>query len=555
MLKDAGVVDAGGAGFLLFLDAALHVVDGEPLPEPDEGAGPQRRRSFELVARRARGATARVDVSEQRYEVMYFLDLADERIEAFKEAWGAIGDSIVVVGGDGLWNCHVHTNDIGAAIEAALDLDGRPRRSASPTCSRRSPRSTPCARRRSRGGAGVTCRRRRRAAGGRRARSSRSPAATGSAELFGQLGVQGMVTGGQTMNPSTAELLDAVERGQRRPGRDPARTTRTSSRWPSRSTPSRPRRVRVVPTTSMPEGARRARRLRPGGRRRRNADGDDRGRRVASSPARSPRPSATRRADVGPITDGDWIGHRPRRRHRRRQRIARRRGDRRCSTSSSTTSARSSRSSRAPTPTPAHTDVLLERGSPSTVPTCEVEVHHGGQPLYPYLVRRRVSGEPASDHAARARRRSTSTGCKGVGEQEAGVAARRRRRHRARPAHDLPAALGRPHERGARRRPRARRRRRSCSSRVRSRSTKRTTRNRRTMVNVVVGDGSGPAARRVLQPAVARAPAARGPAGRPVRQGRRVPRRAADDEPGGRPDRRPHRPHRADLPAEREGRS
>ena len=37
-----------------------------------------------------------------------------------------IGDSIVVVGGDGLWNCHIHTDDIGAAIEAALDV-GRPR--------------------------------------------------------------------------------------------------------------------------------------------------------------------------------------------------------------------------------------------------------------------------------------------------------------------------------------------------------------------------------------------------------------------------------------------
>ena len=37
-----------------------------------------------------------------------------------------LGDSIVVVGGDGLWNCHVHTNDIGAAIEAGIEA-GRPR--------------------------------------------------------------------------------------------------------------------------------------------------------------------------------------------------------------------------------------------------------------------------------------------------------------------------------------------------------------------------------------------------------------------------------------------
>ena len=44
----------------------------------------------------------------------------------FKEAWAGLGDSIVVVGGDGLYNCHIHTDDIGAAIEAALDV-GRPR--------------------------------------------------------------------------------------------------------------------------------------------------------------------------------------------------------------------------------------------------------------------------------------------------------------------------------------------------------------------------------------------------------------------------------------------
>ena len=53
--------------------------------------------------------------------------LTPEGLEELKQGWGAIWDSIVVVGGDGLWNCHVHTNDIGAAIETALDLDGRPR--------------------------------------------------------------------------------------------------------------------------------------------------------------------------------------------------------------------------------------------------------------------------------------------------------------------------------------------------------------------------------------------------------------------------------------------
>src|SRR5436309_5897707 len=57
---------------------------------------------------------------------MYFLEAPDDSIPAFRDVWAGIGDSIVVVGGDGLWNCHIHTDDIGAAIEAALDC-GRPR--------------------------------------------------------------------------------------------------------------------------------------------------------------------------------------------------------------------------------------------------------------------------------------------------------------------------------------------------------------------------------------------------------------------------------------------
>ena len=59
---------------------------------------------------------------------MFLCELDDADIEPVKRRWGEIGDSIVVVGGDGTWNCHVHTNDIGAAIETVLDLAGRPYR-------------------------------------------------------------------------------------------------------------------------------------------------------------------------------------------------------------------------------------------------------------------------------------------------------------------------------------------------------------------------------------------------------------------------------------------
>lgn len=212
VLKDAGVVDAGGAGFLLLLDSVLHVVDGVPLPvaEPDDGTAGPVGMAFDAVAHRTSATAGELDVSEQRYEVMYFLDLVDAKITDFKQGWGTIGDSIVVVGGDGLWNCHVHTNDIGAAVEVALDLGGRPRsirvtdlfEEVGEEHARREAELT------SKAVAAPV--------------AEELPAVTtavvavctgsGLVELFAQLGVQGIVTGGQTLNPSTAELLETVQR-------------------------------------------------------------------------------------------------------------------------------------------------------------------------------------------------------------------------------------------------------------------------------------------------------------------------------------------------------
>ena len=208
VLKEAGVVDAGGAGFLLLLDSALHVVDGEPLPEPENLSGPNTE---QLIAVMKRGETdaangAGVDVSELRYEVMFLLEIDDTKSREFKLKWGEIGDSIVVVGGDGLYNCHVHTNDIGAAIEAPISLGGRPhqirvtdlfeevaeeheKREAQIGAPTSNYTALPA----------VTC------------AVVAVASGDGIAEIFGNLGVHGVVTGGQTLNPSTQELLDAVE--------------------------------------------------------------------------------------------------------------------------------------------------------------------------------------------------------------------------------------------------------------------------------------------------------------------------------------------------------
>ena len=209
VLKDAGVVDAGGAGFLLLLDAALNVVDGEPIPTPEDSIGGDSTElpAFDVSSLAPPDDHGDLSVADLRYEVMYFLHLDDERIGEFKNDWAEIGDSIVVVGGDGLWNCHVHTNDIGGAIEVAIDLGGRPKQI------RVTDLFEEVAERHALHGSSDET---------GDAKWSGLPRVTtavvavcsgsGLEELFGQLGVQGIVTGGQTLNPSTAELLDAVTR-------------------------------------------------------------------------------------------------------------------------------------------------------------------------------------------------------------------------------------------------------------------------------------------------------------------------------------------------------
>ncbi len=192
VLRDAGVVDAGGKGFTLLLAALLEVVDGRAIPEPEAVATPA------AVSAHLAGD----DVSGLRYEVMYLLDASDATMPAFRNAWGAIGDSIVVVGGDGIWNCHIHTNDIGAALEAGVDA-GRPHNIRVTDLFEQ-----------------VEEERWVREAEVVADLTGAPPVTTavvavgvgeGVRRLLTSLGVQHIVAGGQSMNPSTAQILEAVE--------------------------------------------------------------------------------------------------------------------------------------------------------------------------------------------------------------------------------------------------------------------------------------------------------------------------------------------------------
>ncbi|MBS1848593.1 MAG: DAK2 domain-containing protein [Actinobacteria bacterium] len=195
VLADAGVVDAGGTGLMLFVDAALHVVAGRALPD----APPVDDVADALVGAHEHSAGG---IADLRYEVMYLLDAPDSTIDAFKHVWQGIGDSIVVVGGDGLWNCHIHTDDIGASIEAGIDA-GRPRRIRVTDLLEQVEEER-----------WVT------EADDRDEPPHAEPVTTavvavaagdGIRRLLHSLGVQQIVAGGQSMNPSTADLLAAVE--------------------------------------------------------------------------------------------------------------------------------------------------------------------------------------------------------------------------------------------------------------------------------------------------------------------------------------------------------
>ncbi len=371
VLAEAGVVDAGGAGFVLLLQVLLHLVDGRPLPEPVdeiELVGVGTRPAPEIDAVHAEGGLA-----DLRYEVMYFLEAPDESIPGFKDVWAGIGDSIVVVGGDGMWNCHIHTNDIGAAIEAAVDV-GTPRKirvtdlleqveeerwvreaEMLPDEPATAHEPVPCA---------VVA------------------VATGDGirRIFYSLGVQVIVTGGQTMNPSTAQLLEAVERA---PADDVVILPNNKNiiAVAEQVDAQTSKNVHVVPTRGIAEGFASLLAYDP------QATGAENEKNMAETAANVVAAEVTQAVrdsscDLGPIAEGDFIA------------VAR---DGICAVAPSLEGVCEQLLEALVTPSHEIVTVIEGEGaSPACTRHIEVwlgdnhpgvtaEIHHGGQPLYPYL--------------------------------------------------------------------------------------------------------------------------------------------------------------------------
>jgi DAK2 domain fusion protein YloV len=144
-LHAAGVVDAGGRGLVVVLEALLGSVRGDEAP-----AGPVSptvaaalTSTDRTTADRLSGSVGHIGLSSfglsshdlsphlpasYEYEVQYLLEADASAVDRLRQELGTLGDSVAVAdGGDGHWNVHVHVDDVGAAIEAGVRA-GRPHR-------------------------------------------------------------------------------------------------------------------------------------------------------------------------------------------------------------------------------------------------------------------------------------------------------------------------------------------------------------------------------------------------------------------------------------------
>ncbi len=293
VLKQAGVVDAGAAGFLLLIVAFLEEVTGLDVVVPE--------RIF-TAAIQAAAVTQQKEphtaVSDLRYEVMFLLDATEDAQVRFRDQWYELGDSIVIVGGDGTYNCHIHTDLPGPAIEAGIAA-GRPHRLEITDLLDQ---------------AAAEAFHVDESADTARPEFAAAPVAIvpvvagrGLVEMFQGLGAQKVVTGGQTMNPSTQDLLSAVEAVEAEAvillpnnknivpvaGQVASLTVKT---------------VLVVPTVSVPQGLAAMVAYIPT-----NSDNEQLAAAMQASAdlvrtgelTRAVRASTT---SVGPVAEGDWLG-------------------------------------------------------------------------------------------------------------------------------------------------------------------------------------------------------------------------------------------------------
>lgn len=179
VLREAGVVDAGGAGLVEIVRGLAAHVRGEPLPEREEAES----LPFEAVHR---------ELSRYRYCTTFFVEGEGVEPDRLEADLAALGDSLLVVGGPGAVKAHVHTDEPGRALSVATALGVLAEIDIQNMHAQTEERTERLSGEPGHSAAVAVC------------------AGAGNRRLLGSLGAA-CVDGGRFMNPSTAELLAAIE--------------------------------------------------------------------------------------------------------------------------------------------------------------------------------------------------------------------------------------------------------------------------------------------------------------------------------------------------------
>ncbi|MBR3979075.1 MAG: DAK2 domain-containing protein [Oscillospiraceae bacterium] len=193
VLKKAGVVDAGGKGWLFVMEAMLSSIRGEDVVIP-EG----------YVAQDAKEQAVFGDISDEEITFTYCTEFIinrenDKDPEALRAFLDSLGDSLVLVDDDEIIKVHVHTNDPGKALHEAIDYGSfvtvkieNMRLQHTEKVMSEQELAPKIAEPEKQFGVVAVC------------------AGDGLADVFQNLGVDGIISGGQTMNPSTQDILEVV---------------------------------------------------------------------------------------------------------------------------------------------------------------------------------------------------------------------------------------------------------------------------------------------------------------------------------------------------------
>ncbi|MBE7091853.1 MAG: DAK2 domain-containing protein [Clostridiales bacterium] len=196
-LKKAGVVDAGGQGLMTIMHAFSAVVHGEEIP--DDIAPFEFTAISDNISRDTSEEVAEMDEITFAYCTEFFIqqlkpEVTEKTVEKLRNKLAQIGDSLVVVGDPELVKVHVHTNDPGKALQMALELGELYKIKIENMVQQH--REIVEANKQNLKEVGIIA----------------IASGDGFTQLFKDLGADYVVTGGQTMNPSTEDISAAVKK-------------------------------------------------------------------------------------------------------------------------------------------------------------------------------------------------------------------------------------------------------------------------------------------------------------------------------------------------------